>query len=90
MLLSDICKNKCSNAKVHPWRFLMKISPFTAVEFRLCNTPKLTYSLIYYSLNDIIYGIKAWINKIKNDMSSFYGTKKGGAKCKHFIVYVAV
>jgi hypothetical protein len=22
----------------------MKISPFTAVEFRLCNVPKLTYS----------------------------------------------
>jgi hypothetical protein len=29
MWLSDICKCKCSNAKVPPWRFLMKISPFT-------------------------------------------------------------
>jgi hypothetical protein len=41
MWLSDICKYKCSNAKAPPWRFLMKISPFTAVEFRLCNIPKL-------------------------------------------------
>jgi hypothetical protein len=32
-----------------PWRFLMETSPFTAVEFRLCNIPKLTYSLINYS-----------------------------------------
>jgi hypothetical protein len=38
-------------------------------------------------LNHIIYGIKACINKIKNDMSSFHRTKKGGAKCKHFIVF---
>jgi hypothetical protein len=28
---------------------LMKTSPFTAVEFRLCNIPKLIYSLIYYN-----------------------------------------
>jgi hypothetical protein len=49
----------------------MKISQFTAVEFRLCNIQKFTYSLI------LIYGIKACINKIKNDMSSFNGTKKG-------------
>jgi hypothetical protein len=27
----------------------MKISSFTAVYFRLCNIPQLTYSLIYYS-----------------------------------------
>ena len=46
---SDICKNKCANAKVPPRRFLMKTSAFTAVEFSLCNIPKLTYSLIYYS-----------------------------------------
>jgi hypothetical protein len=26
MWLSHICKNKCANAKVHLWRFLMKIS----------------------------------------------------------------
>jgi hypothetical protein len=25
-------------------------------------------------LNYIIYGVKAWINKIKNDVNSFYGT----------------
>jgi hypothetical protein len=31
MWLSNICKYKCSNAKVPPWRFLMKTSPFTAV-----------------------------------------------------------
>ena len=43
MWLSDICKYKCSNAKVLPWRFLMKISPFTAVEFRLCNKDKIRY-----------------------------------------------
>ena len=49
MWLSDICKNKCANAKVHSRRFLMKISPFTAIEFRWCNVPKLTYYLIYYS-----------------------------------------
>ena len=49
MGLSDICKNKWANAKVPPQRFLMKISPFTTVEFRLCNIPKFTYSLIYYS-----------------------------------------
>ena len=50
MWLSDICKNKCANAKVPPLeKKLIKISPFTAVEFRLCNIPKLTYSLIYYS-----------------------------------------
>jgi hypothetical protein len=48
-ILEYICKYKCSNAKVPPWRSLMKISPFTAVEFRLCNIPKLTYSLIYCS-----------------------------------------
>ena len=29
-----------------------------------------------YVLNYIIYWVKAWINKIKNDMNSFYGTKK--------------
>ena len=23
-------------------------------------------------------------------MSLFYGTKKGGAKCKHFIVFIAI
>jgi len=27
----------------------MKISSFTAVEFRFCNIQELTYSLIYYS-----------------------------------------
>ena len=46
---SDICKNKCANAKVPSWRFLMKITSFTAVDFRLCNIPELTCSLIFYS-----------------------------------------
>jgi hypothetical protein len=49
MWMSGICKYKCSNAKVPPWRFVMKISPFTAVQFILCNIPKPTYSLIYYN-----------------------------------------
>jgi hypothetical protein len=44
--LNILCKNKCANAKVPTWRFLMKISSFTAVEFRLCNIPQLSYSLI--------------------------------------------
>ena len=25
----------------------------------------------------LFYGVKAWIKKIKNDMNSFYGEKKG-------------
>ena len=45
------------------------------------------YKNLFYVLNYIIYGVKAWINKIKIDMNSFYGTKKGGTKCKHFIVF---
>ena len=46
------------------------------------------YKTLFYALNYIIYGVKAWINKIKNDVNWFYGTKKGGgAKCKHFIVF---
>ena len=45
------------------------------------------YKNLFYALNYIIYGVKAWINKIKNDVNWFYGTKKGGAKCKHFIVF---
>jgi hypothetical protein len=45
------------------------------------------YKKLFHALNYIIYGVKAWINKIKNDVNSFYGTKKGGAKCKHFIVF---
>ena len=45
------------------------------------------YKNLFHALNYIIYGVKAWINKIKNDVNSFYGTKKGGAKCKHFIVF---
>jgi hypothetical protein len=45
------------------------------------------YKILFYALNYIIYGVKAWINKIKNDVNWFYGTKKGGAKCKHFIVF---
>ena len=46
------------------------------------------YKNLFYTLNYIIYGVKAWINKIKNDVNWFYGTKKkGGAKCKHFIVF---
>ena len=45
------------------------------------------YKNLFYALNYIIYGVKAWINKIKNDVNSFYGTKKGGSKCKHFIVF---
>ena len=32
-----------------PWSFFMKISSFTDVEFRLCNIPKFTDSIIYYS-----------------------------------------
>ena len=36
------------------------------------------YKNLFYALNYIIYGVKAWINKIKNDVNSFYGTKKGG------------
>ena len=36
------------------------------------------YKNLCYALNYIIYGAKAWINKIKNDVNSFYGTKKGG------------
>ena len=31
---------------------------------------------LFHSLNYIIYGVKAWINKIKNDVNSFYVTKK--------------
>ena len=34
---------------------------------------------LLYALNYIIYGVKAWINKIKNDVNSFYGMKKGGS-----------
>ena len=45
------------------------------------------YKNIFDALNYIIYGVKAWINKIKNDVNWFYGTKKRGAKCKHFIVF---
>jgi hypothetical protein len=45
------------------------------------------YKNLLYALNYIIYGVKAWINKIKNDVNWFYGMKKGEAKCKHFIVY---
>ena len=45
------------------------------------------YKNLLYALNYIIYGVKAWINKIKNDMNWFYGMKKGEAKCKHFIVF---
>ena len=45
------------------------------------------YKNLFYALNYIIYGVKAWINKIKNDVNWFYGTKKGEAKCKHFIVF---
>ena len=36
------------------------------------------YKNLFYALNYIIYGVKAWINKIKNDVNWFYGTKKGG------------
>ena len=36
------------------------------------------YKTLFYALNYIIYGVKAWINKIKNDVNWFYGTKKGG------------
>jgi hypothetical protein len=36
------------------------------------------YKNLFYALNFIIYGVTAWINKIKNDVNSFYGTKKGG------------
>ena len=45
------------------------------------------YKNLFYVINYIIDGVKAWINQIKNDMNSFYGTIKGGAKCKHFIVF---
>ena len=45
------------------------------------------YKNLLYALNYIIYGVKAWINKIKNDVNWFYGMKKGEAKCKHFIVF---
>ena len=48
------------------------------------------YKNLFYALNYIIYGVKAWINKIKNDVSlwtHFKGRKKRGAKCKHFIVF---
>jgi hypothetical protein len=41
--------NKIKNDVNSSWRFLMQISSFTAVEFRLCNIPQLTYCLIYYS-----------------------------------------
>ena len=33
---------------------------------------------LLHALNYIIYGVKAWINKVKNDVNWFYGTKKGG------------
>ena len=36
------------------------------------------YKSLFYVLNYIIYVVKAWINKIKNDMNSFYVMKKGG------------
>jgi hypothetical protein len=39
MWMSHVYKKKCTNAKVPPWRFLMKIPSFTAVEFSLCNIP---------------------------------------------------
>ena len=45
------------------------------------------YKNLFYALNYIIYGVKAWINKIKNDVNWFLWDKKGGAKCKHFIVF---
>jgi hypothetical protein len=37
---------KCSNAKVPRWRFLMKTSPFTAVEFRLNQSELRTYTKV--------------------------------------------
>ena len=46
------------------------------------------YKNLLYALNYIIYGFKAWINKIKKWCELiFMGRKKGEAKCKHFIVY---
>jgi hypothetical protein len=36
------------------------------------------YKNLFHVLSYIIYGVKACINKIKNDMNSFNGTKKGG------------
>ena len=58
------------------------------MELEGISTEDLYTKIYFYVLNYIIYGVKAWINKIKNDMNSFYGTKKkAGAKCKHFIVF---
>ena len=36
------------------------------------------YKNLLYALNFINYEAKAWINKIKNDVNSFYGQTKGG------------
>jgi hypothetical protein len=52
------------------------------------------YKNLFYALNFIIYGVTAWINKIKNDVNSFYGTKKKGGlnanSTKNLLRYVAV
>ena len=54
------------------------IQPIRAKNFN-CRS---IYKNLFYALNYIIYGVKAWINKIKNDVNSFYGTKKGGLSAK--------
>ena len=48
------------------------------MELEGISTKDLYKKNLFSALNYIIYGVKAWINKIKNDKISFYGTKKGG------------
>ena len=48
------------------------------MELEGISTVDLIYKNLLYALNYIIYGAKASINKIKNDVNSFYGMKRGG------------
>ena len=54
----------------HIFAYLMELEGISTVD--------LYTKTYFYALNYIIYGVKAWINKIKNDVIWFYGTKKEG------------
>ena len=58
--LSHIYKKKCTHAKVHPWRYLMKIPSFTAVS---------SVCVIYHNLLILLFIIV--IKLISNIISNF-------------------
>ena len=60
------------------------------MELEGISTKDLYKKKLFYVFNYIIYGVKAWINKMKKNINQFYGTKSRGGLNANISKYLAI